>query len=34
MGEDGKELIRQLVDNPEYRARSEKTIPAAVSRAE
>src|SRR5712671_6114847 len=25
--EDGKELIRQLVDNPEYRARSEKTIP-------
>jgi hypothetical protein len=25
--EDGKALIRQLVDNPEYRARSEKTIP-------
>jgi hypothetical protein len=29
LGEDGKALIRQLVDNPEYRARSEKTIPAA-----
>jgi hypothetical protein len=25
--EDGKELIRQLVDNSEYRTRSEKTIP-------
>ncbi|PYX34196.1 MAG: hypothetical protein DMG80_03090, partial [Acidobacteria bacterium] len=25
--EEGKELIRQLVDNPDYRARSEKTIP-------
>ena len=25
--EDGKALIRQLVDSPEYRARSEKTIP-------
>ncbi len=28
MGEDGKGLIRQLVDNPEYRARSEASIPA------
>jgi hypothetical protein len=27
LGEDGKALIRQLVDNPEYRARSENTIP-------
>ncbi|MBI3474895.1 MAG: hypothetical protein HY010_04130 [Acidobacteria bacterium] len=26
--EDGKDLIRQLVDNPDYRARSENTIPA------
>ncbi|MGD0509193.1 MAG: hypothetical protein ABSA27_15430 [Terriglobales bacterium] len=28
MGEDGKALIRQLVENPEYRARSEDSIPA------
>jgi len=28
MGEDGKELIRQLVENPDYRARSEASIPA------
>jgi hypothetical protein len=28
MGEDGKALIRQLADNPEYRARSEASIPA------
>jgi hypothetical protein len=28
MGEDGKALIRQLVDNPEYRRRSEASIPA------
>jgi hypothetical protein len=28
MAEDGKALIRQLVDNPEYRARSEASIPA------
>ncbi len=28
MGEDGKVLIRQLVDNTEYRARSEASIPA------
>jgi len=28
MGEDGKELIRQLGENPEYRARSETSIPA------
>jgi hypothetical protein len=28
MAEDGKELIRQLVENPEYRARSEASIPA------
>jgi len=28
MGEDGKALIHQLVDNPEYRARSEASIPA------
>ncbi len=28
LGEDGKELIRQLVDDPAYRARSENTIPA------
>jgi len=27
LGEDGKALIRQLVDSPEYRARSENTIP-------
>jgi hypothetical protein len=28
MGEDGKGLIRQLVENPDYRARSESSIPA------
>jgi hypothetical protein len=28
MGENGKALIRQLADNPEYRARSEASIPA------
>ena len=28
MGEDGQALIRQLVENPEYRARSEASIPA------
>ncbi len=28
MGEDGKALIRQLVENPEYRVRSEASIPA------
>jgi len=28
MSEDGKELIHQLVDNPEYRAHSEASIPA------
>src|SRR5580700_4240693 len=28
MGEDGKALIRQLVENPEYRAHSEESIPA------
>src|SRR6202140_2592182 len=28
MADDGKELIRQLVDSPEYRARSEASIPA------
>ena len=28
MGEDGKALIRQLVENPEYHARSEASIPA------
>jgi hypothetical protein len=28
MGEDGKGLIRQLVENKEYRARSEASIPA------
>ena len=28
MGEDGKALIRQLVDNPDYRARSDASIPA------
>jgi hypothetical protein len=28
MAEDGKTLIRQLVDNPEYHARSEASIPA------
>jgi hypothetical protein len=27
MADDGKELIRQLVDSPEYRARSEESIP-------
>jgi hypothetical protein len=27
MGEDGKALIRQLVENPEYRTRSEASIP-------
>jgi hypothetical protein len=29
MAEDGKELIRQLVENPDYVARSDKSIPAA-----
>jgi len=28
MGEDGKSLIRQLVENPEYQTRSEDSIPA------
>lgn len=28
MATDGKELIRQLVDNPEYRARSDQAVPA------
>jgi hypothetical protein len=28
MAADGKELIRQLVNNPDYRARSEESIPA------
>src|SRR5271163_2081470 len=28
MAEDGKDLIRQLVESPEYRARSEASIPA------
>ena len=28
MAEDGKELIQQLVESPEYRARSEASIPA------
>jgi hypothetical protein len=28
MGDDGKALIRQLVENPDYRARSEASIPA------
>ncbi len=28
MAEDGKELIRQMVESPEYRARSEASIPA------
>src|SRR5207253_11228377 len=28
MGEDGKSLIRQLAENPEYRARSEASIPS------
>ena len=28
MGEDGKALIRQLVESPEYRARAEASIPA------
>jgi hypothetical protein len=28
MAEDGKELIRQLVDNPDYRSRSDASIPA------
>ncbi|MGA9384419.1 MAG: hypothetical protein WA722_04650 [Candidatus Sulfotelmatobacter sp.] len=28
MADDGKELIRQLVESPEYRARSEASIPA------
>jgi hypothetical protein len=28
MGEDGKALIRQLVDNPDYHTRSEASIPA------
>ena len=27
MAEDGKELIRQLVESPEYRARSDASIP-------
>jgi hypothetical protein len=29
MAEDGQELIRQLVDNPAYRAKSEDAVPAA-----
>src|SRR5208282_2509296 len=29
MAEDGKELIRQLVESPEYRAKSDGSIPAA-----
>jgi hypothetical protein len=28
MAEDGKELIRQLVDNPAYRAKSDEAVPA------
>jgi len=28
MARDGQELVRQLVDNPEYRARSEEAVPA------
>jgi len=28
MARDGQELIRQLVDNPEYRARSDEAVPA------
>ena len=28
MAADGKELIRQLVDNPQYRAKSEEAVPA------
>ena len=28
MAADGKELIRQLVDNPAYRAKSEEAVPA------
>src|SRR5437588_1184181 len=28
MAEDGKDLLRQLVDNPEYRTKSEESIPA------
>jgi hypothetical protein len=28
MATDGKELIRQLVDNPEYRAKSDEAVPA------
>jgi hypothetical protein len=28
MAQDGKELIRQLVDNPEYRAKSDEAVPA------
>lgn len=28
MAADGKELIRQLVDNPEYRAKSDEAVPA------
>ena len=30
MASDGQELIRQLVDNPAYRAKSEAAVPAAV----
>src|SRR6267154_3794967 len=28
MAENGKELIRQLVENPEYRAKSDEAVPA------
>lgn len=28
LADDGKELIRQLVDNPEYRAKSDEAVPA------
>ena len=30
MATDGQELIRQLVDSPSYRAKSEEAVPAGV----
>src|SRR5579863_3365611 len=30
MASDGKELIRQLVENPEYRKKSDEAVPAEV----
>ena len=34
MAQDGQELIRQLVENPSYRAKSDEAVPARVQGAE